>query len=99
VTDFAFPFGKPGDCTGITGDDLASSGYRSAVTTISGTNRPGINSYNLRRVSFGEQSHLALFAYQLNNLFLQAEEPSIAPPTLEASRTPPAIAVSERRGE
>ncbi len=99
VTDFAFPFGKPGDCTGITGDDLASSGYRSAVTTISGTNRPGTNSYNLRRVSVGEQSHLALFAYRLNNLFLQAEEPSIVPPTLEASRTPPAIAVSERRGE
>jgi peptidoglycan/xylan/chitin deacetylase (PgdA/CDA1 family) len=98
VTDFAFPFGKPEDCTGVTAAELASCGYRSAATTISGSNRPGANPYALRRVSFGEQPHVALFACQLNDLFLRVADPPAAAPLQGTSRVPPTGAVVPREG-
>lgn len=96
VTHFAFPFGKPGDYIGVTVADLASCGYCSAATTIPGTNRPGEDPFALRRVSVGEQPHVALFAYQLNDLFLRFEDPQGAIPIQEASRILPATAVAPR---
>jgi peptidoglycan/xylan/chitin deacetylase (PgdA/CDA1 family) len=98
VTDFAFPFGKPGDCTGVTDADLASCGYCSAATAVPGTNRSGVNPYTLHRVSLGEQPHLALFAYQLNDLFLRAEDPGGPTPVQETSRILPERAVAPREG-
>ena len=71
VLDFAFPFGQPDDCAGVTESDLESCGYRSAVTTTPGANRREANRYALRRVSIGEQRSLPLFAYWLNSLFLR----------------------------
>jgi peptidoglycan/xylan/chitin deacetylase (PgdA/CDA1 family) len=76
VLDFAFPFGQPDDCAGVTESELMACGYRSAVTTIAGTNRCEANHYALRRVSIGEQRHLPLFAYRLNSLFLRGPDPS-----------------------
>jgi len=82
---FAFPFGQPADCAGVTEMDLAACGYRAALTMTAGINRQGINCYALRRVSIGEQSHLPLFAYWLNMLFLRAESSTSAPTPLSAS--------------
>jgi peptidoglycan/xylan/chitin deacetylase (PgdA/CDA1 family) len=73
VPDFAFPFGQPSDCAGISETTLNSCGYRSAVTTTSGVNHSGVNCYALRRVSIGEQRHFPLFAYWLNSLFLRKQ--------------------------
>lgn len=98
VTDFAFPFGKAEDCSGVASLDLASCGYRSAVTTINGFNRPGADPFALRRVSIGEQPHLALFAYQLNDLFLRAEEPGTAEAPQETPRIAHGRAVAPREG-
>jgi peptidoglycan/xylan/chitin deacetylase (PgdA/CDA1 family) len=85
VLDFAFPFGQPRDCSGISDANLNSCGYRSAVTTSAGVNRSGVSRYALRRVSIGEQSRLPLFAYRLNSLFLHKENVS---PSGSPSRTP-----------
>jgi peptidoglycan/xylan/chitin deacetylase (PgdA/CDA1 family) len=70
VLDFAFPFGKAEECGESALDCLGGLGYRSAVTTESGLNYPGIAPFALRRVSFGEESSLCLFALQLSRLFL-----------------------------
>ncbi len=99
VTDFAFPFGKAEDNIGVTSVELAGCGYRSAATTTPGTNRPGADPFALRRVSIGEQPHLALFAYQLNDLFLHAEEPPAAEAALKTPRILPTRAVAPREGE
>ena len=89
IRDFAFPFGQPADCAGVTELDLSSCGYRSAATMVSGTNRQGANRYSLRRVSIGEQAHLPLFAYWLNDLFLWAESAPSVPAPLSASHLAP----------
>jgi peptidoglycan/xylan/chitin deacetylase (PgdA/CDA1 family) len=98
VTDFAFPFGQPADIAGTADAELASSGFRSAVTTISGTNRCGANPYALRRVSIGEQPHFGLFAYWLNSLFLHTKNQESGSTTPELSRFPSVTAVARREG-
>jgi len=74
VEDFAFPFGQPADCGDLPAAALARCGYRSAVTTSAGVNRPGADPYRLRRVQIGDGSSVAMFAFQLNQLFLRAEQ-------------------------
>ncbi len=74
VEDFAFPFGQPADCGDLPAAVLARCGYRSAVTTSAGVNRPGADRYRLRRAQIGEGSSVAMFAFQLNQLFLRADE-------------------------
>lgn len=98
IEDFAFPFGKAGDCSGVTKADLASCGYRSAATTISGISRPGANPYALCRVSVGEQSSFSLFAYQLNDLFLRVEDPQMHAPPQGTPPIVPAKAVAPKEG-
>jgi peptidoglycan/xylan/chitin deacetylase (PgdA/CDA1 family) len=98
VKDFAFPFGKPSDCAGITDADLASCGYRSAATTLSGTNRPGANPYHLRRVSVDEQPDLPLFAYRLNSLFLRSDDSPTVSSSADAAGIPAAMALARRKG-
>jgi peptidoglycan/xylan/chitin deacetylase (PgdA/CDA1 family) len=96
VRDFAFPFGHPTDCAGVTEMDLSACGYRAAATMTSGTNRLGANRYALRRVSIGEQRHLPLFAYRLNNLFLRVGSIPSAATSLPAL---PMAATAVTRGE
>ena len=52
---------------------LSGGAYRSAVTTEHGLNVPGVNPYSLFRVSFGDEGSLAMFAFHLNRLFVQAD--------------------------
>jgi hypothetical protein len=67
---FAFPFGKPADCGEAALPVLARSGYRSAATTIEGTNAPGDSLYELRRTQIGSELSVSMFAFKLNQLFL-----------------------------
>jgi peptidoglycan/xylan/chitin deacetylase (PgdA/CDA1 family) len=80
--DFAYPFGKPADMSSAAENVLSAGSYRSAVTTEQGLNVPGVNPYRLCRVSIGEEGSLAMFAFQLNRLFLQGDyaHPSVVGP-------------------
>jgi len=69
---FAYPFGKPADCGKAAAPVLARSGYRSAATTIEGTNAPGDSLYELRRIQVGGEESVSMFAFRLNRLFLSA---------------------------
>jgi hypothetical protein len=73
VKDFAYPFGQPADCGLAAEAILRRCGYRSAATTSWGVNAPGGNLYQLRRVQIGEDRSLAMFAFQLNRIFLQMQ--------------------------
>jgi peptidoglycan/xylan/chitin deacetylase (PgdA/CDA1 family) len=73
VKDFAYPFGQPADCGLAAETILRRCGYRSAATTSWGVNAPGGNLYQLRRVQIGEDRSLAMFAFQLNRIFLQMQ--------------------------
>lgn len=76
VMDFSYPFGKPEDCGTQPRSILTQAGYRSAVTTTSGVNVPGVDLYGLLRVSAGDERSLAMFAFQLNQHILHAEAAS-----------------------
>lgn len=79
---FAFPFGKPEDCGKAAPRILTASGYRSAATTVEGTNSPGDNLYELRRTQIGNERSVPMFAFKLNQLFLSAavDDPASALP-------------------
>jgi peptidoglycan/xylan/chitin deacetylase (PgdA/CDA1 family) len=49
ITFFAYPNGAVGDFTEANVDQLKKAGYRAAVTTIRGVNRPGTDLFRLRR--------------------------------------------------
>jgi len=70
VMDFAFPFGKISDCGFATADLLSQYGYRSAVTTVAGVNRPHTNRFGLRRMQTGHNCSLARFSFDLARAFL-----------------------------
>jgi peptidoglycan/xylan/chitin deacetylase (PgdA/CDA1 family) len=73
VRHFAFPFGKRDECGQASAVILASAGYQSAVTTEWGLNSLGTDPFQLRRVQIGEIGSLAMFAFQLNRLFLHTD--------------------------
>jgi peptidoglycan/xylan/chitin deacetylase (PgdA/CDA1 family) len=79
VQHFAFPFGKAEDCGREAASVLIRYGYRSAAQTLEGINVPGDNPYELRRVQFGEERSLSMFAFRLSRLFLssRSEHPSV----------------------
>lgn len=81
VLDFAYPFGKPQDCGPIAEAVAARCGYRSAVTTTWGINRPGSNLHNLRRVQLGDERVPAKFGLQIQKTFLMPGEPAVLPRT------------------
>ncbi len=81
VLDFAFPFGKPQDCGPIAEVAAARCGYRSAVTTTWGINRPGSNMHNLRRVQLGDERVAAKFGLQIQMTFLMPGETAVLPRT------------------
>ncbi len=78
VQDFAYPFGQPADCGTAATPLLARCGYRSAATTTWGINARGADRYRLRRVQIGEDCSLAMFAFQLNQLFFRVEQKTAA---------------------
>ncbi len=72
VLDFAYPFGKPTDCSLSAEKALSRFGYRSAVTTSEGINSTGANLLRLRRLQIGDESSIALFAFAVARLFLES---------------------------
>lgn len=70
VRHFAFPFGKRDECGDAAISVVAKGGFDSAATTEWGLNSVATNPYQLRRVQIGEMGSLAMFAFQLNKLFL-----------------------------
>jgi peptidoglycan/xylan/chitin deacetylase (PgdA/CDA1 family) len=69
---FAYPFGKPADCGTVASPVLVRNGYRSAATTVEGTNEPGDNCFELRRSQIGNERSFPMFAFKLNRMFLSA---------------------------
>src|SRR5260370_39105726 len=53
VLDFAFPFGKPSDGSPAALEMLSRCGYRSAATTVPGTNTPQVKACDLSGVQVG----------------------------------------------
>ena len=83
VLDFAFPFGKPEDCGPIAHAAVTRCGYRSAVTTSWGINKPGANMNALRRVQLDEERTAARFCLRLRQAFFRVDEtsaPLVTPP-------------------
>jgi len=74
VSHFAYPFGKLADYKN-TEAAVARCGYRTASTTNWGVNTPGVNPYELFRVSVGEERHLPTFGLKCAQLFLSASAP------------------------
>lgn len=70
---FAFPFGQLADCGKAALPVLVRCGYRSAATTVEGTNVPGNNLYALRRTQVVDERSVSMFAFKLNQLFFSAE--------------------------
>jgi peptidoglycan/xylan/chitin deacetylase (PgdA/CDA1 family) len=68
VEEFAFPFGKARDCGAVGRSALAQLGFRTALTSIVGVNRPGADLFRLRRL-MGEDISLGRFAFRLHQLF------------------------------
>jgi peptidoglycan/xylan/chitin deacetylase (PgdA/CDA1 family) len=72
VLDFAYPFGKPEDCSLAAEDLLVRSGYRSAATTTSGVNVPGTSLWRLCRMQIGDDPSLCTFAFTLTRTFVES---------------------------
>jgi peptidoglycan/xylan/chitin deacetylase (PgdA/CDA1 family) len=60
---FAYPNGSRADFTADTKRLLAELGYRCALATVPGLNRPGADLYELRRVGVGADSNFAQFQF------------------------------------
>lgn len=71
VEDFAYPFGKPEDCSLAGEQFLRRCGYRSAVTTKDGFNTQGTNILRLRRLQVSDDPSLAGFAWSVNRMFME----------------------------
>jgi peptidoglycan/xylan/chitin deacetylase (PgdA/CDA1 family) len=84
VEDFAYPFGKPEDCSLAAEQFLGRCHYRSAVTTTEGFNAVGSNPYRLRRLQVLDDASLASFAFSVSRLFLEC--PAQDGPLLSESR-------------
>ena len=83
--DFAYPFGKPADY-GHTSKALPRYGYRTASTTNWGVNIPGVDPYELRRVSIGEERQLSVFGMRLAQLFLSPQNNFEAVPLVSSAK-------------
>ena len=88
VRHFAFPFGKRDECSDAAIRLLAQRGYHSAGTTEWGLNSTGSDSFLLRRIQIGEIGSLAMFAFQLNRLFLSPGFAQTGALHRDASSTP-----------
>ena len=70
VEDFAYPFGKPADCSAAAERFLGRRGYRSAVTTVEGINSAGTNMLSLHRLQIGDDRSMSSFAFTVTRMFL-----------------------------
>ena len=85
VLDFAYPFGKFEDVDHPAARQyLEAAGYRSAATTIEGTNGPGSDLFALRRLQIGDDGWLSLFALNVGRVFFEAPSPAAAGHELRA---------------
>lgn len=73
VEDFAYPFGKPSDCSLAAEDLLPRAGYRSAVTTTVGRNIAGMNPFRLRRIQMGDDNSIPSFGFNLVRILLDGD--------------------------
>jgi len=64
----AYPNGRADDWDEGVISDARTAGFRSAVTTIEGINRPGDDPFRLKRISVGDDS-LPVFATRVSGLF------------------------------
>jgi peptidoglycan/xylan/chitin deacetylase (PgdA/CDA1 family) len=71
--DFAYPFGKPSDCSRAAENLLSRSGYRSAVTTTAGRMTVGMNPYRLRRMQIGDDRSISSFSFDLARMLLDGD--------------------------
>ncbi len=62
---FAYPNGTRDDFDGVTKKLVAECGYRCAVSTVPGLNRPDADIYEFRRVNIGSDSSFAEFERSL----------------------------------
>jgi len=85
VEHFAYPFGKPSDCSLAAEECFVKYGYRSAATTTEGFNLKGDNLYRLRRLQVGDARCISSFAFTLGRMFL---ETSAAPQPAPACAVP-----------
>jgi peptidoglycan/xylan/chitin deacetylase (PgdA/CDA1 family) len=87
VQDFAYPFGKPNDCSWTAEKFLRSHDYRSAVTTVEGINGRGANLFWLNRLQIGESPSLPEFASRIGMAFLSGM-PETATPSGPGQESP-----------
>jgi peptidoglycan/xylan/chitin deacetylase (PgdA/CDA1 family) len=71
--DFAYPFGKPSDCSMAAENLLSRSGYRSAVTTTASRNTVGMNPYSLRRMQISDDRSISSFSFDLARMLLDGD--------------------------
>jgi peptidoglycan/xylan/chitin deacetylase (PgdA/CDA1 family) len=76
IEDFAYPFGKPSDCSMAAEELLSRSGYRSAVTTTAGCNTVGINAYRLLRMQIGDDRSISSYSFDLARMLLDGDAAS-----------------------
>lgn len=70
--DFAFPFGRVTEC--VDSSAISAVGFRSAVTTVYGTNSSVTPKTELRRLSCGDAATMAEFAFELTRAFIGSPE-------------------------
>jgi len=73
VEHFAYPFGKTADCLSSSETMLSGYGYRSAVTTREGINSFETDLFRLNRMQIGDDASIALFAFNVARMFLEAD--------------------------
>lgn len=80
ISDFAYPFGKPSDCSPAAENMLARAGYRSAVTTTAGVNLAFANPLRLLRMQIGDDPSVPGFALGLSRTILEVANKPLDPP-------------------
>lgn len=73
IRDFAYPFGKPADCSPAAEQLLSRLGYRSGVTTTTGVNLTFANSLSLSRLQIGDDRSIPSFALGLTKALLEVQ--------------------------
>jgi len=73
VEHFAYPFGKPSDCSDAAENLFSQLGFLSAVTTTAGPNTSGANPFRLCRMQIGDDRSIPSFAFEVSRMFLSAQ--------------------------
>jgi peptidoglycan/xylan/chitin deacetylase (PgdA/CDA1 family) len=73
IEDFAYPFGKPSDCSMAAEEVLSQAGYRSAATTTAGRNTAATNPFRLRRMQISDDPSIPSFGFNLARMLLEGD--------------------------